>query len=180
VGYVNESATSIYRRRRRRRALVTMTFVTFLLVGSLAYSAPYIKAIVANLTSKSVASASCTQTTSTPALTPNDIYLNVYNATARVGLAASAADALLKQGFQVATVDNDPLSKPILGVGQIRYGPSGLPEAQLVAKWMPGATMVQDGRIDASVDFVVGQKFKSVTVPPTMVFSKVVGSRPHC
>lgn len=180
MDYLHESATTIYRRRRRRRVLVTLTFVTLLLAGSLTYSAPYIKAWVVSLTPKASASPSCTQAVSTPTLTPSEVWLNVYNATAHVGLAASTADALLKQGFQVATVDNDPLGKPILGIGQIRYGPSGLPEALLVAKRMPGAIMVQDGRINATVDFVIGQRFTSVKVQPTIVLSMVARHTPHC
>jgi LytR cell envelope-related transcriptional attenuator len=180
VDYLHESATSIYHRRLRRRAVVTMMFVTLLLAGTVAYSASYVKQWVANLTPKAVTNVSCNQSASSQALTPGEVTINVYNATARSGLAASAADGLQKQGFKIATIDNDPLGKTILGIGEIRYGPSGLAGATLAAKRLPGARMVPDGRMDASVDVVVGKTFKAVTVPPTIVFSKTAKTTAHC
>lgn len=180
MDYLHESATSIYHRRLHRRAVFAMMFAALLLAGTVAYSASYVKEWVANLTPKALTNASCNQTAVNQALTPSEVTVNVYNATARVGLAASAASALQKQGFQIATIDNDPLGKTILGIGEIRYGPTGLAGATLAAKRLPGAGMVQDGRMDASVDVVVGNTFKSVTIPPTIVFPNPVKSPAHC
>jgi hypothetical protein len=156
-----------------------MMGTAILLAGTVGYSASYVKQWVTNLTPKALTNASCNQTTA-KAPTPSEVTVNVYNATARVGLAASAGGALQEQGFKIATVDNDPLGKTILGIGEIRYGPSGLEGATLAARRLPGASMVPDGRMDASVDVVIGNTFKSVTVPPTIVFPAATKSPAHC
>jgi hypothetical protein len=158
-----------------------MTFVTLMLAGMVIYSAPNVEKWVATLTApKAVTSASCSQSASNQALTPSEVTVNVYNATARSRLAVSAAGALEKQGFKIAMVDNDPLGRAVAGIGEIRYGTSGLEGATLAQKRLPGAAMVLDYRIDATVDFVVGQKFKAVKVPPKIVFVKAAKATPHC
>jgi hypothetical protein len=108
------------------------------------------------------------------------VTINVYNSTARTGLAASAASELQKQGFDVATIDNDPLGKTLLGVGEIRYGQSGLESALLASKRLPGSKLVLDYRMDASVDMVVGKQFSAVKVPPKVAPSKKAVSAPGC
>ena len=85
------------------------------------------------------------------------------------------------EGFKIATIDNDPLGKTILGVGEIRHGPSGLEGAILAAQRLPGATLVQDSRMDASVDIVMGQAFSALTVPARVASStKAKPATPHC
>jgi LytR cell envelope-related transcriptional attenuator len=159
--------------------VVTMSCVTVLLFGTVVYAASYVQGWVGQRTTKAVASTSC-NTTSSQALTPRGVTINVYNSTAHTGLAASTASKLQRQGFKVATVDNDPLGKSVLGVGEIRYGPSGLEGANLAALRLPGATMVQDGRMDASVDIVLGKMFKAVKVPPKATKATKATPTPHC
>src|SRR5664280_2578131 len=171
VDYLHESAATIYRRRRRQRAVVTMTCVTLLLFGTVAYAGSYVQGWVATAAPKTAVSTSCNGAASNQPLIPREVTINVYNATVRTGLAASVASALAKIGFKVATIDNDPLGKTILGVGEIRHGPSGLGGAILAAQWLPGATMVQDSRMDASVDIALGQAFRALTVPAKVAAS---------
>jgi hypothetical protein len=181
VDYLHESAASIYRRRRHHRAIVTMTVVTLMLFGTVVYAAFYIQGWVGTPAHKTVANASCTAATSNQPLTPSGVTLNVYNATVRIGLAASVANTLQQEGFKIATIDNDPLGKTILGVGEIRHGPSGLEGAILAAQRLPGATLVQDSRMDASVDIVMGQAFSALTVPARVASStKAKPATPHC
>ena len=179
MDYLHESAVSIYRRRRHRRTVVTMTCVIVLCLGTVVYAASYVQGWVGNPTPASVGNAGCLGT-SNKAVTPGEVTVNVYNTTSRAGLAAAAAGSLQKQGFKVATVDNDPLGKSIPGVGEIRHGPSGLEGAALAAKRLPGAKVVQDYRMDASVDLVVGASFKALIVPPRLAVSKVVQPTPPC
>jgi hypothetical protein len=160
--------------------VVTMSCVTMLLFGTVVYAASYVQGWVGTRTTKAVANTSCTSAASSQALTPGGVTINVYNSTDRTGLAASAARVLQKQGFKVATIDNDPLGKSILGVGEIRYGPSGLEGANLAALRLPGATLVQDGRMDASVDVVLGKLFKAVKVPPKIAIVTKAQPTPHC
>ena len=141
-----------------------MTCVALLLGATVVYAGSYVQGWVSPAP-KAVANASCNGAASHRALTPGDVTINVYNSTARTGLAASAASALQKQGFDVATVDNDPLGKTILGVGEIRHGPSGAAGAVLAAARLPGARLVLDDRMDASVDLVLGTTFRTLIVP---------------
>lgn len=87
---------------------------------------------------------------------------NVYNATDRAGLAAGTAEALQVRGFVIGNIDNDPLSKTITGVAEIRHGPSGESAARLMAFYLPGAELVDDGRKDATIDTVLGAAFTEV------------------
>ncbi len=180
MDYLHESAASIYHRRRQHRALITMACVAVLLVGSLVFASPYVEGWAVSAAPKSVANASCNGATSNQPLVTSGVTINVYNATARTGLAASVASSLQRQGFKVATIDNDPLGKTILGVGEIRHGPSGLEGALLAAKRLPGAKVVLDDRMDASVDMVVGKTYRSLKVPPKVAVSKKAKATPHC
>jgi hypothetical protein len=180
VDYLHESAGSIYRRRRRRRMIVTMSCVTVLLFATVVYAASYVQGWVGAQTAKAVASTSCNGVASAQVLTPRGVTINVFNSTDRTGLAASAARGLQKQGFKIATIDNDPLGKTVLGVGEIRYGTSGLEGANLSALRLPGATLVQDGRMDASVDVVLGKTFKVVRVPAKIAIAAKAKPTPHC
>lgn len=165
VDYLRESATDIYHRRRRQRAYFTMTFVAVVLLGSVGFASSYVQAWVGK-GPKSLASVSCNGSAASQALKPGDVTVYVYNSTGRTGLAGTTGAAMQREGFLVATIDNDPLSRKIPGVGEIRHGPSGLEGAQLVAKRMPGAKLVLDDRTDATVDLVVGKKFRAVKVQP--------------
>ena len=87
---------------------------------------------------------------------------NVYNATDRTGLAATTAEELQVRGFVIGAIDNDPLSKTVTGVAEIRHGPSGESAAQLMAFYLPGAELVNDGRKDATIDTVLGAAYTEV------------------
>jgi len=176
VDYLHESGVSIYRRRRRRRAAVTLTCVILLLLGTAVYAASYVKGWVGAAPPKAAVRLSCTN----PALAPGAVTVNVYNATDRAGLAASVAAALERQGFKVASIDNDPLGKTILTVGEIRTGQNGAAGTILVAQRLSGARVVQDDRTDASVDIVLGKVFRALTVPPRAAVPKPARAVPGC
>jgi hypothetical protein len=179
MDYLHESGVSIYRRRRRRRAVITLSCVSLMLIATVAYAASYVQGWVGSPSPTSVVNASCS---TDPTLKPGGVTVNVYNASARTGLAATVARALEKKGFRVATVDNDPLGKTILTVGEIRAGPSGAAAAALVSKRLVGARVVQDDRPDASVDLVLGKKYRALSTPPkvTVKATKGVTPTPKC
>lgn len=107
----------------------------------------------------------CVTVTVTPgAALPSaaQVTTNVYNATDRTGLAAATAEELGVRGFIIGKIDNDPLSKTITGVAEIRHGPSGESAAQLMAFYLPGALLVNDGRKDATIDTVLGAAYTEV------------------
>lgn len=108
---------------------------------------------------------SCVMVTVTPAETlpqPAQITLNVYNSTNRVGLAAKTADELRARGFLVEKIDNDPKGSGMTSVGEVRYGKKGEAQAQVVAFYIPGITLVNDGRKGKTVDVAIGQQFTAL------------------
>ena len=110
--------------------------------------------------------APCVTTTVVPGVAlpkPGQVSSNVYNATNRAGLAKRTAAELGSRGFKIGRVANDPLGRSIAGVAEIRYGTAGLANAQLMKYYIAGAVLVQDARTDATIDVVLGQKFKVVT-----------------
>jgi hypothetical protein len=173
VVYVQESGASIHRRRRRQRAVVTLTTVTLLLLGGFLYATAYVQGWV-NPAASPVTTAKCRGGSSTRILTPSMVRVNVYNASNRDGLGASVAESLQRQGFNVATVGNDPLGRSIQEVGEIRRGPTGDAGAALAATRFSGATVVPDRRTDDSVDIVLGNRFRSVGSPPKGARPKAV------
>jgi hypothetical protein len=107
----------------------------------------------------------CVTVTVTPGAglpSPAQVTSNVYNATDRTGLAASTAEELQVRGFLIGVIDNDPLAKTITGVAEIRHGPSGEQAARLMAFYIPGAELVDDGRKDATIDTALGAAYTSV------------------
>jgi LytR cell envelope-related transcriptional attenuator len=102
-----------------------------------------------------------------PEIQPGQVSINVYNASGRSGLARLVADGLAQRGFVLATIANDPLAKEVPTAAEIRHGPGGVGQAQLVATQVPGAVLIVDTRPDASVDVAVGDTFTELTPLPT-------------
>lgn len=113
-------------------------------------------------------SPTCVATTVVPGVglpKPGTVSINVYNATDRTGLAAGTAGVLKGRGFTVGEIANDPLGKTIKASAELRHGPKGKANATLLSFYIPGAKLVADDRTDASVDVVLGEKFKAVRSP---------------
>ncbi len=96
---------------------------------------------------------------------PRDIQVNVYNATQRRGLAARVAGELRKRRFQIGKVENDPLSRKVTGIAEIRSSPRGAGAARTVSAQAGKVVAVPDRRKDASVDFVIGAAFRRLQTP---------------
>lgn len=93
---------------------------------------------------------------------PSEVKTNVFNGTDREGLAGTTSKELETRGFQIGNVANDPLGKGVTGIAEIRYGTSGEAAATLMSFYIPGATLVKDGRTDATIDTVLGAAFVAV------------------
>ncbi len=96
---------------------------------------------------------------------PRTVKVNVYNATKHRGLAKATSVELAARGFGIGSVANDPLNKLIIGTAEIRYGPKGAAAAKVVAAQVPTPILVLDKRKDASVDFVIGERYSSLNTP---------------
>jgi hypothetical protein len=90
---------------------------------------------------------------------PEKVALNVYNGTQTSGLAGKTAKAFKKSGFSVVNVGNEPDGKEVTGIGEIRFGPKGKAQADLVLIYVPGATLVPVDRKGKAVDVVIGDAF---------------------
>ena len=111
----------------------------------------------------------CAAVTGAPGdLDPAQVQIRVYNATATEGLATRVGAELARRGLKVTDVGNDPLSRPVEGIGQIRYGMQGSNQATFVAANFPGLVFVLDSRTNSVVDVVLGPEF-SAMVPPDQV-----------
>jgi hypothetical protein len=99
---------------------------------------------------------------STATLDARRIQVRVYNATTREGLARSVSDQLRSRGFTVITIANDPLIdiRDVRGSAEVRYGPKGAKQADVVRRQVPGAKVFRDAREDAVVDLALGPAYK--------------------
>jgi hypothetical protein len=116
--------------------------------------------------------------------TPNQVRINVYNATPKTGLAKKTARELSAKGFKISSVANDPLGKKLDGVAQIRYGPKGEYSAQLLLLYVPGAEMINDYRTGKRIDLATGQTFSGLSpqqgVKALLAAPTAIASGPGC
>ncbi|MFG2882835.1 LytR C-terminal domain-containing protein [Streptomyces sp. NPDC048297] len=98
---------------------------------------------------------------------PGTITVNVYNATARTGLAKQTADELKKRGFKIGAVGNasKDFDKKVKGTG-ILLGPASALDSSLPVL----STQLADAqrRTDAArkgtdIDLIIGDAFKTLT-----------------
>ena len=165
-------------RKPGRRGGATSRHGTLLLVALLALAlAGTAWWVVRRTPSEDVAAAArptCPAPSPTPTVVPvTAVTVNVYNATARRGLAGEVAAQLRKRGFRVKKVDNDPLNRTVTGPAEVRSSKAGTDAARtVVAQVAPpsqaGAAhvvAVPDQRADASVDLVLGAAFHGLQPP---------------
>ena len=104
----------------------------------------------------------CIPALPTDAPAPTDIRLNVYNATARNGLASEIARGLRKRGFAIVDVANDPLGKTVTVPAEVRAGAANEAAAAVVVAQVAGAVFIVDNRTDDSVDLVAGEGYQEL------------------
>lgn len=115
------------------------------------------------------ASASASASTSASAAAyprPAQITVNVFNATARAGLAKQTADELKKRGFKIGDVGNatGEFDKKVKGTGLL-LGPTSAVSTSLpvLGTQLAGAEARADTRKGTDVDLIIGAGFKSLT-----------------
>ena len=99
----------------------------------------------------------------------SSIYANVYNAGGGDGQGKRVAQQLKWRGLNILDVSNDPKSgdRPAPKYAEIRYGKMGRTIALNLAQQIPHANLFLDtDRSDATVDIVLGDKFKLTPLPP--------------
>ena len=152
------------RRRLRRRHTVTLTAVLALMLGTFGYAAAYMEGWVGHR--GSTAAVACPLVPVVPGPKPQQIALNVYNATDEQGRATVVAKALHKRDFVVKTVANDPTYSSVPGPAEVRFGTKGKAAADVVAR--PGqGRQAGGGHPDRPrVDLVIGMTFTQLVPQP--------------
>ena len=155
-------------RRDRIRHGVVLVLATGLFGGGLVYVAPDVGAVVGAAFGPDPQPTPTCRSVVRPAPSPSSFPVNVYNASDQPGWASSVARQLEQRDFRVKAVANDPVLAVVNGPAQIRFGSKGQAQAQVVARQVAGAQLVNDYRRDTSVDFVVGVGFQQLApAPPT-------------
>lgn len=96
---------------------------------------------------------------------PNQrVTVNVYNATAREGLAARVARQLKSRGYRIGEIGGRRISHPGLPA-VIISGKAGEANALNLQRNILGTEYVSDDRTDATVDVVLGSGFKALLQP---------------
>lgn len=95
----------------------------------------------------------------TALLAPAEVALDVYNGTGTKGLAATAADELRAQGFDVGTVGN---ADGTVSQSVVRHGPGMVAQARTVAAAVPGAVLQASDAIGDTVELIIGPGFTAV------------------
>lgn len=164
--YETESPSVVRARKRRRRAMVTVLVLLLALFYAFWWAFSYFKAAGGDGAAAPTTAATC-RPADPAAVEPGNITINVYNATSRGGLAASVGGEYRTAGFLVGEIANDPLKRAIEAPAEIRFGPNGQANAELVANTVQQAVLVPDERADASVDVVLGNAFAALTPVPS-------------
>jgi LytR cell envelope-related transcriptional attenuator len=151
--------------RRGQKTAITLGLAFLLLAGAALWGT---WAVFRDTTPESAQTTVAQPPCPPPEIQPAQVSINVFNASGRSGLARLVADGMAQRGFVLANIANDPLAKEVPTAAEIRHGPGGVGQAQLVATQVPGAVLVVDQRPDASVDIAVGDTFTDLTPLATL------------
>ena len=167
--------------RRSRRA---WPMVMFLVVFFVAAVVVWWRVINNDSHSGKSASA-CASAARANTLTAHDVQVRVYNSTERAGLAAIVSGQLQKMGLDIIATANDPTTRKVRGVGEIRYGADGAKEARIIHAALPGATLVEDRRTDSTIDLALGPSYHALAKPQAVTqevaeLARTASASAHC
>lgn len=94
------------------------------------------------------------------------VTINVYNATAKSGLAKETADELAARGFRIGTFGNAPpeYDRKVKQSALLLGGTSAAAGLQVVGAQLTGTvTKIDPSRSDTTVDLVIGNSFKKLS-----------------
>jgi LCP family protein required for cell wall assembly len=99
--------------------------------------------------------------TTTPAVRPSDVRVLVRNASGVQGAASTTSEKLTSLGFVSGGSANDP--RGTIDHSEVRYAPSDLAKAQLVASYVPDAQLVADSSLPGTdVVVALGKSFQGL------------------
>ena len=155
------------RRATPRRSRRPIPALVFLLVLALAALAVWFNVLSDEKRKDEARAAACSSAVAAvpTAVDPTTVTVNVLNAGDVAGKAAEVATTLESRDFQIGLKENDRSGNEVTGVGEVRYGPGREGLARFVAVQLPGATLRQDTRAEATVDLVIGPDFAGLATP---------------
>ncbi|HEY3671973.1 MAG TPA: LCP family protein [Acidimicrobiia bacterium] len=104
-------------------------------------------------------------TTAPSAVRPSDVRVLVQNASGAQGAAASTSEKFSSLGFVSGGTANDP--RGTIDHSEVRYAPSDLAKAKLVAGYVPDAQLVEDSSLSGTdVVVALGRSFKGLGSGP--------------
>lgn len=162
MGYVRTAGMSTAARRRRRRGALVLSVLVLLLLGIGAYAVAYYQGWLPEGDETGSDADQVTATAEVQGVLPEEVTVNVYNASGASGIARSTAQALASHGFDIDAIDNAPSGTETPAVAEIRHGVQGLEEAELLASHVEGAVLVEDAREIDEVDLYIGTDFVPV------------------
>jgi len=112
---------------------------------------------------------------------PAGVTMNVYNATARGGLAKSTADELAKRGFKVGKFGNAPTAydKKVAQSALIVAGPAAEAAAREAGTQVAGSLVkIDPTRKDKSVDLMIGTAFSALSTPADAAKARITAANP--
>jgi len=112
---------------------------------------------------------------------PSGVTLNVFNATARGGLAKSTADELAKRGFKVAKFGNasSTYDQKVTQSALLVAGPAGEAAAREASTQVAGSTVkIDPTRKDKTVDLMIGNGFSVLASPTDAAKARVTAANP--
>ena len=101
-----------------------------------------------------------------PELTPDRVYVRVYNGTSENGLARRLAPALRADGFRVFEIENTPEPTYVESV-VVGYAEDS-PEVVLVRQAFDNIAFKADARADRTVDVIIGTNQPVVIAEPVL------------
>jgi hypothetical protein len=94
-----------------------------------------------------------------------EVTVNLYNGTVRVGLAEQIGSELSNRGFHVAKMETVPAGQEFGGIGKITFGPDGVGAAWLVKAYFLNNALEEifvAERTGSDVDLVLGAEFQQL------------------
>ena len=158
--------------RRTRRPIPALIF---LLVLALAALAVWFNVLSDEKRKDEERAAACSSAVAAvpTAVDPATVTVNVLNASDVAGRAAEVSETLRSRTFVVGRTENDRSGIEVTGVGEVRHGPGKAELARFVALQLPGATLRQDTRADASIDIALGPDFAGLATPDAVAAALV-------
>jgi LCP family protein required for cell wall assembly len=100
-------------------------------------------------------------TTAPAGVKPSDVRVLVRNASGVQGAAGTTSEKLTNLGFISGGAENDP--RGTIDHSEVRYAPSDLAKAKLLASYVPGAQLVEDSSLSGTdVVLALGKSFNGL------------------